>query len=45
MAGLVDQGAPILSLVEVRNLIVKQDTLTGAVPLTNDQVYFAGLGK
>ncbi|WP_427017537.1 ABC transporter substrate-binding protein [Pseudarthrobacter sp. P1] len=45
MAGLADQGAAILSLVQVRNLVAKQDGLSGVVPLTNGQVYFAGLGK
>jgi peptide/nickel transport system substrate-binding protein len=45
MAGLVDEGAAILSLVETRGVLVTRDGLTGAVPLTNGQIYFNSLGR
>ena len=45
MASLVDDGAAILSLVETRGMLVKRDGLSGAVPLTNGQIYFNSLGR
>ncbi|MBT8161922.1 MULTISPECIES: ABC transporter substrate-binding protein [Arthrobacter] len=45
MAGLVDDGAPILSLVETKGVLVAKTGLTGAVPLTNGQIYFNALGR
>lgn len=45
MVEKVDAGAPILSLVEARNMVAKADSLSGAIPLTNGQVYFNQLGR
>lgn len=45
MAGLVDEGAAILSLVETRGVLVTREGLSGAVPLTNGQIYFNSLGR
>ncbi|MBO0980085.1 ABC transporter substrate-binding protein [Microbacterium sp. SD291] len=45
MAEYIDEGAPILSLVETRNMLARTAGLTGAVPLTNGQIHFAGLGE
>ncbi|MCA4134016.1 ABC transporter substrate-binding protein [Arthrobacter sp. M4] len=45
MASLVDDGAPILSLVETRGVLVAKTGLSGATPLTNGQIYFNALGR
>ncbi|GAA4045808.1 ABC transporter substrate-binding protein [Arthrobacter methylotrophus] len=45
MASLVDDGAAILSLVETKGMLVAKTGLTGAVPLTNGQIYFNALGR
>ncbi|WP_336648547.1 ABC transporter substrate-binding protein [Microbacterium sp. MMO-10] len=45
MAGYVDEGAPILSLVQTKNMLAHSAGLTGAVPLTNGQIYFNALGR
>ncbi|MET3176299.1 UNVERIFIED_ORG: peptide/nickel transport system substrate-binding protein [Arthrobacter sp. UYCu721] len=45
MASLVDDGSAILSLVETRGMLVAKTGLTGAVPLTNGQIYFNALGR
>ncbi|QNE15921.1 ABC transporter substrate-binding protein [Pseudarthrobacter sp. NBSH8] len=45
MASLVDDGAPILSLVETRGVLVTKTGLPGAVPLTNGQINFNALGR
>ncbi|MBU8864724.1 ABC transporter substrate-binding protein [Paenarthrobacter aromaticivorans] len=45
MAGLVDDGAAILSLVETKGVLVTKTGLSGAVPLTNGQIYFNSLGR
>ncbi|AUI50576.1 ABC transporter substrate-binding protein [Arthrobacter crystallopoietes] len=45
MTALVDEGAAILSLVEVRNMLAKQEDLPGGMPMPNSQVYFGELGK
>lgn len=45
MATLVDNGAAILSLVETRGMLVAKSGLSGAVPLTNGQIYFNALGR
>lgn len=44
-AGYIDEGAPILALVETKNMLTRQEGLTGAVPLTNGQIHFASLGR
>ncbi|GAA5202076.1 hypothetical protein GCM10023346_48030 [Arthrobacter gyeryongensis] len=45
MAAIEDKGVPILSLVQVKGTLAKETGLTGAVPLSNGQVYFNALGK
>ncbi|MFD1211858.1 ABC transporter substrate-binding protein [Arthrobacter sp. GCM10027362] len=45
MAALVDKGAPILSLVEVRGMLAQKEGLSGVLPLTNGQIYFNALGR
>ena len=45
MAALVDDGAAILSLVETKGVLVTKTGLSGAVPLTNGQIYFNSLGR
>lgn len=45
MAGFIDEGAPIISLVEARNIMVAAEGLSGAIPMTNGPIRFAALGK
>lgn len=45
MTSFVDDGAAILSLVETRGVLVTKTGLSGAVPLTNGQIYFNALGR
>lgn len=45
MAGYLDEGAPIISLVETKNMLARAQGLTGAVPFTNGQIYFNELSK
>ncbi|WP_345150795.1 ABC transporter substrate-binding protein [Arthrobacter ginkgonis] len=45
MTSRVDAGAPILSLVETRGMLVAKEGLPGAAPLTNGQIYFNALGR
>jgi len=43
-ADYIDEGSPILALVQTKNMLARQKGLTGANPLTNNQIYFAALG-
>lgn len=44
-ADYIDEGSPILALVQTKNMLARKAGLTGAVPLTNGQIHFAALGS